>query len=201
MDYVTSTIQYYDQNISRFIRDTVNADMSDLYDVFEDYLRPGYRILDLGCGSGRDSKYFKEQGYSVVAVDASESLCEHARTYAEVETKCIRFEELDFTEEFDVVWACASLLHVSAEELPRILAKVHCALRPRGVLYASFKYGDSERVKEGRYFADFNEAGIRKLICEEAGWEIQKIFVTGDVRTEHADEKWLNIIAERIHTA
>ena len=104
------------------------------------------KILDLGCGSGRDSMYFIEEGFDVTAVDGSEALCELAKIEIGQEVQNIRFEELEFDNVFDGVCACASLLHVSKNDIEDVLNKLYDSLKKNGILYASFKYGESDEI-------------------------------------------------------
>ena len=197
-DYQKSTLEYYDQNSAAFIEGTVSSDMSFLYAKFESRLAKGARILDLGCGSGRDSRYFLREGYQVEAVDGSQALCDHASEYIGQEARCLLFEDLDYTEEFDAVWACASLLHVSKAELPAIIQKVHAALKPGGILFTCFKYGNHEYTKDGRFFNNYNEETVKSIINPETGFETLDIFITGDVREDREDERWVNVVARKI---
>ena len=75
---MSKTLDYYNENAEAFCENTVNADMSSQYNMFEKYMFDGARVLDFGCGSGRDTKYFIEQGYHVEAIDGSEELCKRA---------------------------------------------------------------------------------------------------------------------------
>ena len=99
-------------------------------------------------------------------------------------------------EEYDGIWACASLLHVARAGLPDVLNRLHKLLKADGILYASFKYGTEDRVKDGRYFCDFTEESCRSLM-EQAGFVVREIFVTGDVREGRGDEMWVIVIARR----
>ena len=135
-----NTIDYYNKNADDFYESTVNADMSAQYNMFEKHLYSGACILDCGCGSGRDTKYFLEQGYEVTAIDGSEELCKKASELTGIEVKNILFQDIDYENEFDGVWACASLLHVGFKDLPDILKKLCKAMKDNGVLYVSFKY-------------------------------------------------------------
>ena len=92
--------------------------------------------IDLGCGSGRDSKYFLEKGYAVIPVDGSAEMCIAASEYLHIPVRQMLFSELKFKNEFDGIWACASLLHVPKTQIRDIMAKVERALKPDGVLYA-----------------------------------------------------------------
>lgn len=194
---MNETIAYYDQNADAFLAGTQSADMTAQYRYFLEQVSPGCRILDLGCGSGRDSAYFLSRGYAVVAVDGSEELCRRVREQYGIDALCLRFAQLDFAAEFDAVWACASLLHVPRREMPDILRRIAAALRPDGVLYASFKYGKQERRCQGRFFCDYTEAELDALFTPERGFSLLSCMVTEDVRPDHAGEKWLNLLARK----
>ncbi len=189
------TIEYYNEHAKEFCESTVDADMSACREKFTAYLPAGGHILDAGCGSGRDSKAFLEQGFIVTAIDASEEVCAEAEKLIHQPVLCLRFEDLQYEDEFDGIWACASLLHVSREEMGDVLVRLKKALKKNGILYASFKFGDQERVKDGRLFNDYDKASLKALM-EGSGFEIRELFTTGDVREERADEKWINVIVE-----
>ena len=191
------TIDYYNSNAAAFAAGTENADMSECRGRFLSYLTPGAAILDAGCGSGRDMAAFRDAGYEVSGFDASEELCRIAAEKTGIPVKQLFFEELEGEQEYDGIWACASLLHVARTDLPDVLRRLHKLMRPNGILYASFKYGTGERIKEGRYFCDFTEESCRSLM-EQAGFGVIEIFVTGDVREGRGDEKWVNVIAEKV---
>ncbi|MEN4832261.1 class I SAM-dependent methyltransferase [Pantoea vagans] len=222
---VLSNEDYYRQNAQRFFTDTASVDMSALYPPFVNCLPPGARILDAGCGSGRDVKAFSEMGFDVEAFDASVELVELARQLSGKPVAQMRFQDVDVVERYDGIWCCASLLHVSEAELPGVMTKLAMALKPGGVGYLSFKHGRGEREKDGRRFTDMDRAGLQKLverintpggdpltknmteIKSEAGseditvkrfaLEIDKIWQTGDVRIGRGDEVWLNAIIRK----
>ena len=149
--------------------------MSAQYRPFLALVAPGGRILDLGSGAGNASLYFTRAGYRVLAVDACAELLEHTRERVGCEVRRLRFEDLDYTDAFDGVWACASLLHVPKAGLPGMFRLVRRALKKGGVFYASFKYGDAERVKNGRAFTDLNEDSLRSLLEEAGGFRIAEV--------------------------
>ena len=187
------TLSYYDENAAAFCEGTRNADMSEMRERFLQYLKPNALILDAGCGSGRDSKFFMESGYRVVALDGSKEMCRQASAYLGQEVQCRLFEEIDEKEVYDGIWACASLLHVPYELLPKVIARLITALVDGGVLYASFKYGEEER-----------EDGWKKVL-EDAEEEMKgsrletvECFVTGDVREGRGGEKWLNVVGRKV---
>lgn len=191
------TLAYYNQNADAFVEGTRNADMSQQYRDFLGYLTSGCHILDLGCGSGRDSAWFSSLGFQVTAVDGSEELCKRVKESYGIEATCMDFQDLSFVEAFEGIWACASLLHVSKEALPGVLMKVSAALKPGGILYASFKYGSGERVCDGRFFNNYTEQDLGGLLTRENGLTLLQYRITEDVRPDRAGERWLNLLARR----
>ena len=194
---MNETLGYYNQNADAFIEGTQNTDMSEQYRFFLKHISPGGKLLDLGCGSGRDSAYFSALGFEVTAVDGSEELCKRVKENFGIEALCIKFEDISFDAEFDAIWACASLLHVDKVSMPKVLNKVSAALKPSGILYASFKYGSSERVSNGRFFNDYTESDVSSLLTPESQLTLLEYWITEDVRPEHSGERWLNLIATR----
>ncbi len=196
MRMVDNNIEYYNINAESFVAETQNVDMSLWLNKFESYVKEGGRVLDAGCGSGRDSKTFILHGFSVVAFDASREMCKVASELIGQKVCKMKFQEIAFDAEFDGIWACASLLHVSYDELPNVMQKLHKALKPKGVIYVSFKYGEGKMMKGERTFSNFSEDTVIKLL-NESGFEVKECGVTGDVRENRADEKWINAIAKK----
>jgi len=185
------TLKYYQDNAQTFFDGTVNVDMSSLYETFAKHLAPGARVLDAGCGSGRDAKAFMEMGYQVDAFDASPAMVELAREHTGLPVQLMTFADVDWKEEFDGIWCCASLLHVPAAELPGVMRKLADALKAGGVWYVSFKYGDGEREVDGRRFTDMDEGRLRALLSTVAVIDVISIWTTQDKRPLR-DEVWIN---------
>ena len=193
MAAIDKNVEYYNINADSFFEGSVNADMSEVRHRLLKYIPDGGRILDAGCGSGRDSKAFLDAGYDVVSFDASEEMCKRASNYIGKDVMNLRFEEISFDKEFDGIWACATLLHVPMDELPVIMKKLHNALKENGALYASFKYGEGTTLRGERKFSDFTEKSIVPLF-ETAGFEIVSNVVGSDSRPGRESEKWVNVI-------
>ena len=191
---MNKTIDYYNTNAADFFTSTVNADMSAQYKVFEKYLHPGASVLDCGCGSGRDTKYFLEKGYKVTAIDGSEELCKKASELTGINVRNLYFQNLDYVNEFDGVWACASLLHVDIKELPDVLLKLCRSLKEGGILYVSFKYGDFSGERNGRMFTDLSDESFGRMIEDIPEFSIVERGLSYDVRPGREEEKWLNAI-------
>ena len=124
-----STLDYYNVNADTYFEDTVRADVTSLYSHFEGLIKPGASILDLGCGSGRDSKHFLDAGFTVTAVDGSQELCKRAEMLLAVPVRNLLFQDLDYSEQFDAVWACASLLHVPRHDIQTVKGSRCCGTR------------------------------------------------------------------------
>ena len=192
-----NTLEYYNQHADEFINGTASVDMKDLYGHFLPLLKPGASILDLGCGSGRDSRYFLDHGFQVTAIDGSPEICKRASDFINHPVACMRFDEIAYVNQFEGVWACASLLHVPKNELHGVLKKISTALKSKGILYVSFKYGFGERSSNGRHFSDFSERDLDWLLSGCTGLILSEHWVSADVRKERPEEKWLNMICRK----
>ena len=191
------TLNYYNTTAKSFTASTLNVPFTELQSTFLSYLPPRSHILDFGCGSGRDTKYFLAQGHQVDATDGSEELCKIASEYTGIPVKQQLFEDLDAVEKYDGIWACASILHVAKAQLPEILQKMTTATKKGGIIYTSFKYGGFEGEKNGRFFTYLTENSFEELIKDIPELRIEKMWTSADVRTDRADEKWLNIILKK----
>lgn len=194
---IDQTVDYYEKNAAAFIESTIDADVSELYRSFEELLAPGCRILDLGCGSGRDSKYYVGKGFDVVALDPSPAMCAQTRALVHIPVYEMRAEEMQFSNEFDGVWACASLLHVPRDKQENVLHRIATALKDEGILYASWKYGTQDRMVDGKKYVDMNDSLIYEIIKEVSEIHIVKMWTTKDVRNEYSSQKWLNVLLRK----
>ena len=193
------SLDYYNQNVTTFIADTISVDLKDTQNKFINAL-PGDKILDLGCGSGRDTKYFLEIGLKVTAVDGSEELCKRASDYLGIPVYHMLFQELDLEDEYNGIWACSSILHLPKDELRTVFYKMVTALKSSGVIYTSFKYGEFEGERNGRYFTDFTIELFSEFIKNIPDLKIEEQWITEDVRPGRRDEKWLNLLLRKMDT-
>ena len=193
-----NTIAYYNLNADNFVENTQNADMHLAQERFLQRLRRNASILDFGCGSGRDTRFFLEKGYHVTATDGSAEICRLASAFTGIEVKQMLFQELDETNIYDGIWACSSILHLPKNELLSVMRKMCAALKDAGIIYTSFKYGDFEGERNGRYFVDFTEDAFRDFIKEVPEIIIVESWITGDVRPGRGEEKWLNLMLKKI---
>ena len=194
---MNNTINYYNQNAENFIANTQNADMHPTQERFLRLLDANTSILDFGCGSGRDTKYFLEKGYQVTATDGSAELCRLASEFTGIKVKEMLFQELDAINQYDGIWACSSILHLPKKELLLMIWKMCEALKDNGIIYTSFKYGDFEGERNGRYFTDFTEKTFQEVIEKVPELTIEEHWITSDVRPGRGEEKWLNLILRK----
>ena len=194
---MNSTLEYYADNAQNFFDNTYNKEMRSIYQKFLPLIPKNGYILDAGCGSGRDSRYFLSEGYSVTAFDASKEMALLASKYIDQEVKCCTFDMFDEPQTYDAIWAAASLLHLPFSELPRTFEHLSNALKNDGLFYASFKYGEQEYDKEGRHFTPLNEERIEKLFYKIGTLQLLDIWLSDDVRQERKGEKWINLLLKK----
>lgn len=194
---MSETLNYYNTNAKDFIEGTLNVDMSELRTKFLNYLPQAAHILDAGCGSGRDSLAFKEAGYKVTAIDGSEAMCNQTAELIGQPVRRVIFQEIEDVNLYDGIWACATLLHVPEEDMVDVFRRLSRALKGGGILYVSFKYGDFEGERNGRYFSDYTEERFAKLLAHFKELVIVEQGITVDKRPDR-EEKWLNVIVRKM---
>lgn len=192
------TLDYYNTNATTFASSTRSVDFTQTQDKFLCLLPPTATILDFGCGSGRDTKYFLDAGMCVDATDGSEELCKLASEYTGIPVQQMLFEELNAKAQYDGIWACSSILHLPKDILKDVFRKMIEALKEHGVIYTSFKYGTFEGERNGRFFTDFTEETFQKFSVDIEGMQIEEMWITGDVRPGRGEERWLNLILRKI---
>ena len=194
---MNKTINYYNENAKTFVEGTVSVDFSDIQTKFINKLNDNAKILDFGCGSGRDTKFFLANGFDVEAIDGSEELCKFASEYTGINVKHMYFQQLDEVSKYDAVWACSSILHLSYDELIDVMKKIVDSLKPNGLFYTSFKYGDFEGDRNGRYFINMDEIRISSLLENIEHLQIEEMWITIDVRPNRGEEKWINLFMRK----
>ena len=192
-----STIDYYNRLSREFSARTREIDMSALYEPFLALIPENGYILDAGCGSGRDSKAFLDRGYRVMSIDGSRAMAEITSGLTGQQAYTMRFQEVNFREEFDAIWACGSLLHVPRHDMRGVLEKLATALKPNGAMYMSFKTGQQDEIRDGRLFTNYTEAAMRKMLAQVGGMEILTIWTTPDIREDANRPDWLNILLQK----
>ncbi len=195
---MNKTLSYYNTNSKSFVESTQTVQMTEAWDRFTSKLAPVSLILDFGCGSGRDTKYFLEHGFKVEAMDGSEELCKAASKFTGITVKHQLFQDWKSEPKYNGIWACSSILHLNKTDLKLVISNIRDALLPSGIFYTSFKYGNFEGERNGRYFTDLTEDSFKEIIDEVKGFEIMEEWITSDVRPGREEEKWLNVILKRI---
>lgn len=185
-------MNYYSKHALDYIKNTINADMKDYYSVFLSYISSSSKILDIGFGSGRDSLYFSSLGYDVTSLDPVEGFCVYGRQLGLNNVVLGSIEEITYLEEFDGLWASASLLHIKSNNLISVFNKCYDALKDNGVMFVSFKYGDFEGMVNERYFTYLNEKSFNSII-NNTKFRSDKLWVNESDKLNR-DIKWLNAI-------
>lgn len=194
---MNQTIEYYNQNAESYFRNTVDADFDRRRKKFVSYLPEHARIIDIGCGSGRDVKAFCDMGYEAVGLDASEEMAKTARKRLGIDVITCDMTEWIAEEPFDGIWCCASLLHLHEEEAERFLNNLQKNLKPGGVIFLSVKEGvETGYDEKGRYMKNYNENELRGKLTEVG---ISVIFIdrAGD-KLGRNDLQWLSLMGVRI---
>lgn len=187
---------YYSTNADSFIERSLKADMSEVYAEFTALIPLGGKVLELGCGAGRDLLYFAKKGFDSIGLEPNEALANHARTYSSRSVIEQNFEDTRWIDAFDGIWACASLLHMKKVDLPNIFSKVSLALKEDGIFYCSFKKGSFEGERDGRYFCDLTMDNLSQLVLENTKLKPHKVWETTELR-ESGDQVWVNGIFKK----
>lgn len=206
-DYTKDTISVYNAIAKDYAKKVEEYGPVPERDKFISFLPKGAKILDAGCGSGRDSRYFVSKGFNVMGVDLSEKLLEIAKQ----NNPSITFfkqdlRKLDFPQEsFDGIWACASLHHLRRSEVPKVLKKFFSLLKPRGALFVLVKEGTGEEdVQESlssglpRHYVYYSLNELKKLL-EDAGFSIVDIYTWREEerRSGRSDLVWVTSFSKK----
>jgi len=194
---IVGTSEYYERHAREYFERTVAADMAHVYAQFLPRLHRGARVLDAGAGSGRDLREFVRCGFEASGIDASPALAELATQYSGAPCQVLRLEDLQFVEQFDGIWACASLLHVKKAAMLDVLCRLRRALVASGLLFISLQEGEGEMIlPDGRFLALYTEQELRSLLTD-AGLELLEMWRTDDVLRDQEGPSWVNVLAAR----
>ena len=190
--------KYYETNAKRYARETFFADMSEQYQRFLPLLREQARILDVGSGSGRDACYFQKHGYQETALEPSKNLCREIRKVFSGEIVCSDIQSYQPDQPFDGIWACASLLHLQEKEIMRFFEKMDLYLKDNGIIYFSGKNGiPTGRAADGRYFLEFTEQLVEKILAANERMRLEELWYTEDVSGREGF-RWMNVIMKMV---
>ncbi|MCI9069238.1 class I SAM-dependent methyltransferase [uncultured Clostridium sp.] len=194
---MNKTLNYYNNNSKEYIEKTLQGNTNNLCNNFLNNIKKGGKILDLGCGSGRDSLEFIKRGYKITAVDGSKEIASRSSKIIGQPVIYSKFEDLKLEEKFDGIWACASLLHVNRKDIINVIKNISLNLKEDGVFYMSFKYGEDEYIDENeRYFNCYTEKTFKEMIERVKNLKIKEIYITGDTLGGRENLRWLNILLE-----
>lgn len=184
---------YYESNAERYAAETISADMSEQYQRFLPLLKKGAKILDVGSGSGRDVCYFQKQGYQATALEPSKNLCREIRKVFSGEIVCSDIQNYRPAERYDGIWACASLIHLQ-EEVLQFFERIDRYLNDDGIVYISGKNGiQSGKAGDGRYFLEFTEHLVEKILTVNKQLKLEQLWYTEDVSGRRGFW-WMNVI-------
>lgn len=193
----SDTEKYYENFASEYFDATINADMTHLYSEFLALLPEKGKILDAGCGSGRDMLFFSKQGFNVSGLDSSAELARLAERYTGQPVTVGKIESMSVNNHYDGIWACASLLHIERSRLPIVIKSIKDALKTDGILFASIREGLGSRTGEdGRFYELYNENEFAETI-QDSGLSIISVKKTEDVINREEYRCWINVLARK----
>jgi 2-polyprenyl-3-methyl-5-hydroxy-6-metoxy-1,4-benzoquinol methylase len=192
------TIRYYDKHGDYYTNKTLFVNLSQLYEPFRAQITRGGRILDAGCGVGRDTRYFIEHGYTVISFDASREMVRRCGEYPHAFCLNMSFEDVNYKEEFDGVWCCGSLLHLKVKEAKESIGRLTTSLKCGGIMFISLKMGEGHTRSQGRFFQYYNETTIQELYNDDSRLELIRMWQTKSlVPTDLDGQPWLNLLLRR----
>lgn len=195
---VELTSAFYLKNAESYSKETIKNKVNHVRDRFISLVPDGAHVLDLGCGSGRDSKEFKDLGYSITPLEASKELADLASSYIGEPVLNIRYQELKEKDKYDGIWACASLLHCPKSQIEYVIHNCINALKNDGIFYFSFKHGEGERLDErGRFFNDYTLESLKTLIAKFDELDVIELWQeTTPLRGK--DQTWINGLVRKV---
>jgi SAM-dependent methyltransferase len=188
---MNTTIEYFDEKAERCFVDAFTITERTNQDRFLAELPTGGSILDLGCGSGRDTAYFREKGFTVTPTDGSAHMCELASDYLGTPVRVQEFNQLDDVALYDGIFASASIMHLEYDRLVELMPKLVRALKLGGVLYVSFKYGDTDGYLGKRYYTYMTEERFAALAATVPELEVMRVGIFGNEHPGQPDFRWL----------
>ena len=189
-----TTLSWYRENAIQYAEETRNSLVLDALWEFLSRMKEGGTILDYGSGSGRDSAFFLDKGFSVDSLDGSAEMKAQAERLFGIKVKLASFLSLEEKDKYDGIWAQASILHLEEHDLRVALTLIERALKRDGVFYSSFRKGEGDGYENGRWYTNMTER--RFLSFLPASLYVEKIWESQDVRPG-VNRTWLSIICRK----
>ncbi|MGO4705808.1 class I SAM-dependent methyltransferase [Microvirga sp. 2MCAF38] len=193
-DRMEKTLDFYASEAHAYATRQRLAEKAIL-DAFLKHVPERGSILELGCGGGQDSEAMIAAGYDVHPTDGSPELAREAERRLGRPVKVLRFEDLDETDAYDGVFAHACLLHVPRADLGAIIARIHKALKPGGVFFASFKAGEQEGLDAFGRFFNYPSKDWLRSVYEALEWQSLAINETIGGGYDGRRTDWLHVTA------
>ena len=188
---MNTTIEYFNEKAEKCFQDAFTITERTNQDTFLSFLKEGDRILDFGCGSGRDTAYFREKGFLVDPTDGSSEMCRLASQYLGTPVTCMEFNGLDADAVYDGIYASASIMHLEYDRLLEVFPKMIRAMKPGAVLYANFKYGDQDGYLGKRYYTYMTEDRFAAMLERFPELETVRTGIFGNEHPGQPDFRWL----------
>lgn len=189
-----STLSWYKENASQYAEATQCSLVHDALGEFLSRIKEGGRILDYGCGCGRDSYYFMKHGFFLDSMDGSMEMIKEAERLFGIHPIFASFLSLNEIERYDGIWAQASILHLYENDLKTSLSLIERALKNGGVFYSSFRKGERDGYEDGRWYTNMTVDRFSSLLPSKL--YIEKAWESKDVRPS-VEKNWLSIISRK----
>ena len=187
-------MDFYEKNAEEYMESTKNVDMSSAYAHFCKHLKVGDAVLDVGCGSGRDLKYFLEQGFQAEGMEPSKAIYHVLKKQKDLIVYPVTIQKFVPAKKYQAVWACASLLHLSKKEIIEFFSRIDDILFPDGVIYVSGKRGiETGYGKDGRFFLEFTEDLLQEILNCNPHLELVETWDSEDGKGR-TEIRWMNFI-------
>ena len=192
---VSSTDRFYEDHAVEYFSGTSGAQTQFVLDRFLSHLPANAAILDAGCGSGRDLKYFHSRGHCALGIDASTALVQMAAQHSGAPCEVARIESISYEDRFDGIWACASLLHLPRDAFRPALRCLNRALKRGGTLFMAVQEGQGEAIlPDGRLYVYYSEDDIRRSL-DAAGLAVNELWASRNSADAVHQPVWINVIA------
>jgi len=196
--HIETTLQAYNKAAKQYAEYSFSKISQYELTQFSSFIK-GKNVLDAGCGAGRDTQYLREEGFTVMGIDASEGMIKEAKDRVGDDFKVMDIRKLEFKDqEFDGIWCCATLHHIPKKELPVVLKEFSRVLKTNGVLYVAVKEGEGEKIvqspkvqNEPRFYAFYKQIEFESEL-KQNGFDIINAYIE-DIE----GVQWLNIFAKK----